>query len=135
MSDPQVDEDTRNELIECPKCRGRMARHTTEDLSVDRCGACGGLWLDALELSRILERPVEVKALDKGRQPNSGRMDEMRQINCPREGSPMVAMRDVRQPHVRYEQCSVCGGLFLDAGELRDLADYDLAERLREMLS
>jgi Zn-finger nucleic acid-binding protein len=32
----------------------------------------------------------------------------------------MVKMVDARQPHIRYESCSVCYGVFFDAGEFRD---------------
>ena len=35
----------------------------------------------------------------------------------------MIAMVDVEQPEIRFESCKFCYGRFLDAGELRTLAD------------
>lgn len=133
MSNFPHGEDIKGRLIECPKCRGRMTRLTTGDLSVDRCGACGGLWLDALELERVIAAAGQAEKIDKGPTTVSDRMDGRRQIACPRDKSPLIAMSDPRQLHVRYEKCTVCGGVFLDGGELQDLAEFNLLERLRTM--
>ena len=120
-------------MIDCPKCGTHMERHTSGALQVDRCPTCAGLWLDALELQRILETPGEVARLDKGRESRPPNRDSVRRIDCPRDGSPLVAMSDPKQPHVRFEQCTVCGGLFLDAGELKDLSELTLRERIRTL--
>ena len=126
-----VEPDPHAPMVSCPKCGTKMERHVNGPLQVDRCPTCSGLWLDALELGRILETPGEVARLDKGRGERGSQRDSVRRINCPRDGSPLIAMSDPRQPHVRFEQCSVCGGLFLDAGELKDLSEFTLRERLR----
>lgn len=103
-------------------------------LQVDRCPRCAGLWLDANELEHVLARPSEVTTLDLGVHAGLEHLDSVRRIDCPRDKSHLVQMSDPKQPHVNFEQCSVCGGVFLDAGELRDLADFTLVERLRSML-
>jgi Zn-finger nucleic acid-binding protein len=128
------DTDPRAKLIDCPKCGTHMARHTSGDLHVDRCSTCSGLWLDAMELPRVLANPAEVARLDKGRHAASTLRNTVRKINCPRDHSPLIAVSDPAQPHVHYEQCSVCGGVFLDSGELKDLSEFTLKERLRALL-
>ena len=37
------DEDTR---LVCPGCQQRMTELMLGDVAIDRCGACGGVWLD-----------------------------------------------------------------------------------------
>ncbi len=47
------------ERIRCPRCDGAvMMRHffsTRHEVEIDECPACGGFWLDAMELGRIRE--------------------------------------------------------------------------------
>ena len=47
----------------------------------------------------------------------------------------MLRMVDLDQPHIWYEECTVCHGIWLDAGELRDLSRKDLLDKVRDMLS
>lgn len=121
-------------MIDCPKCGTHMARYTSGSLHIDRCTTCSGLWLDAMELGRLLTDPAEVARLDKVRHAASALRNTVRKITCPRDHSPLIAVSDPAQPHVHYEQCSVCGGVFLDSGELKDLSELTLRERLRSLL-
>lgn len=56
------------------------------------------------------------------------------ELACPIDGSRLIRMVNHLQPHVQFESCKVCGCVFLDAGELRDLASYTLLERLRKLI-
>jgi Zn-finger nucleic acid-binding protein len=44
--------------LECPVCRSEMLRqdveHGSEHVEIDRCGACGGIWLDKGEVDRVM---------------------------------------------------------------------------------
>ncbi len=40
----------------CPKCDGKLVEMTVEDVQIDRCDKCNGVWLDAGELERLTER-------------------------------------------------------------------------------
>lgn len=42
--------------LRCPKCQGALAEITHEDVQVDRCTQCNGVWLDAGELERLTAR-------------------------------------------------------------------------------
>lgn len=39
--------------IHCPKCEGTLVEITFEDVQIDRCNKCHGVWLDAGELERL----------------------------------------------------------------------------------
>lgn len=114
----------------CPKCRGVMERVREQTIEVDRCVRCGGLWLDALEKERLLDLEGAARRVDHGRTPAADRHNQTTRIGCPRDHSAMIHMVDLEQPHVGFESCTVCGGAFLDAGELRDLDELTLRERL-----
>jgi hypothetical protein len=40
-------------VIECPKCDGALIEHAFEDVQIDRCNKCNGIWLDAGELELL----------------------------------------------------------------------------------
>jgi hypothetical protein len=39
--------------VHCPKCGGTLVETTFEEVQVDRCDKCHGVWLDAGELERL----------------------------------------------------------------------------------
>lgn len=111
-----------------------MARLTVGVVDIDRCPGCGGLWLDALEKDRLLEHPRVAREADKGTRACAVEMGQKTRLTCPRDHSSMIHMVDPQQPHVGFESCTVCGGVFLDAGELTDLSEVTVLEWLRMFL-
>ena len=39
----------------CPKCGGKMAEKKFENVTVDVCGSCGGIYFDAGELDMLIK--------------------------------------------------------------------------------
>ncbi len=116
--------------IECPKCHAAMRRVRVGEIDIDRCQTCGGVWLDALEKDKLLRRPKDARAADVGASiPRHAKTPAVMQ--CPRDKSRMIRMVDKDQPHVSFESCTVCGGAFLDAGELKDLSEVTIGEWVR----
>jgi Zn-finger nucleic acid-binding protein len=46
----------------------------------------------------------------------------------------MSHVKHPAQKHVGFERCPQCQGAFFDAGELEDLRDFTLGERIRAFL-
>ncbi len=42
--------------LQCPRCDGQLAETAFENVRIDRCGKCGGVWLDAGELEQLTKR-------------------------------------------------------------------------------
>lgn len=120
--------------IDCPKCHATMKRVTVGDVVVDRCQACGGLWLDVLEKEKLLAVKGAARKADAGPRAAAPRLDKTTKGKCPRDKSTLIHMVDLKQPHVGYESCTVCGGVFMDAGELTDLSEMTLREWLRTVV-
>ncbi len=132
--DHSADERTVPPALDCPKCGTSMQRVYIAAAIIDRCELCGGLWFDALEKERLLQHPQAVQKLDHGPPGPARVMNKVTRIHCPRDGSAMIHQVDAQQRHVGFESCTVCGGVYLDAGELRDLSDVTLLDRLKMML-
>ncbi len=47
------EEEQRGKAVHCPKCDGTLVELTFEDVQLDRCNKCNGVWLDSGELERL----------------------------------------------------------------------------------
>ena len=42
--------------MNCPRCVGKLHEDTYDEVSINRCDNCGGIWLDAGELEQIINQ-------------------------------------------------------------------------------
>jgi len=102
----------------CMKCTSILDKAEIEDVEIDACPKCGGLWLDQGEIEKISEKM-------------SGEVDRLRGLLAGGKGVPPVpseiqdtcpacttAMREVLVGDIHVDYCSGCKGIFLDRGEL-----------------
>jgi uncharacterized protein len=119
--------------LTCPKDGDTMETIEVEDIAIDRCPTCGGMWFDLGELRQLLNADgLEKEDLlreDKAR--SHVDVHNRKVVCCPRDGFAMMKIHDATQRHIEYELCMQCGGIFLDSGELLDLDKFTLLERLR----
>lgn len=102
-------------------------------VATERCVGCGGLWLEALGRERLMSHAKAADEVDTGEAAIGEAMDEVKPRWCPSCRGPLVHLVDADQPHVGFESCTVCGGVFLDAGELRDLAEFTTSEKFKAL--
>lgn len=105
--------------MNCPKCNAEMETVTIEEITVDRCTQCFGIWFDEFERERLKEIKG-ADAIDIGDPEQGAKLNEMKQVFCPSCGAQLIPMVDVKQPHIWYESCAICYGAFFDAGEFKD---------------
>ncbi len=119
--------------MKCPKCDSDFDRIIFEDIEVDRCKLCKGLWFDMLEKEDLVKLEGS-ESIDVGSVARGERYDHLRDISCPRCHQKMISMVDKDQLHISYESCPRCHGAYLDAGEFRDLKEHTVVERFSEIL-
>jgi Zn-finger nucleic acid-binding protein len=105
--------------MKCVKCDGGLVTVRVDDVDVDQCDTCGGVWFDAHELERVLGRG-HLEPLAKRGAPRPG--DDERRGHCPRcrgEGYLVQIVSPTARIHV--DTCAVCGGKWLDGGEIEVL--------------
>jgi len=46
--------------LDCPRCSGKLHETSYDEVTIDRCDTCQGIWLDAGELENIVsqEKPA-----------------------------------------------------------------------------
>ena len=109
--------------MKCPKCRTETLRSiTVDEVEVDRCSTCDGIWFDRGELGGLLDSKEEM-----GLQPLMDGQDQvgldMRGGVCPRHNNAMIRVKSLRNREVSVETCPVCQGIWLDGGEFRTIRE------------
>jgi Zn-finger nucleic acid-binding protein len=108
---------------------------TVADVTVDVCqNGCGGIWFDNFELKKF-DEPNEsagAELLDIERNPNV-QVDHNRRFNCPKcEGIVMMRHFFSVKHKVQIDECPSCAGIWLDAGELRQIRELFDSEEARQ---
>lgn len=42
--------------LKCPKCDGKLVETNFENIKIDACNKCSGVWFDAGELAQVLDK-------------------------------------------------------------------------------
>jgi Zn-finger nucleic acid-binding protein len=105
-------------LLCCLKCTSVLDKARIDDVEVDVCPACGGLWLDHGEIERLSRKMAsELDRLRRLLKPVTGppAIPSEVQGSCPACQSPV---QEVALGAVRVDFCTRCKGVFLDRGEI-----------------
>ncbi len=120
--------------MKCPKCDNVMQKVSVEDIEVDCCGNCEGIWFDLREHDHLKDIRGSEDRIDMGDPAKGDQMNAVRNIHCPRCTVQLVKLFMHDQTHIKYEQCATCGGVFLDAGEFTDFKQMTVAEKVKRVL-
>jgi Zn-finger nucleic acid-binding protein len=116
--------------MNCPKCNATLDTIQHAGVEIERCSGCAGLWFDAFEHEE-LKQLAGSEAIDAG-SATAPAGDGGVPGQCPKCSVAMIRMVVAGQPHISYESCGVCHGVFFDAGEFRDFREETFGETLRD---
>ena len=121
--------------MKCPACSNVMTPTAIGDVTVDVCkDGCGGVWFDNFELSKFDEaHEASGEQLLAVEAVASVNVDPKGRRNCPK--CPDIVMQQhffSVQRGVTVDECPRCGGVWLDAGELRQIRELYPTEAGRE---
>ncbi len=120
--------------LSCPKCHSPMDPVEFSNVTVDRCKACQGIWLDGTE-HRDLKKIAGAEAIDTGSAKVGKEHDKLGGVACPRCGKTMTVQVDPYQSHISYDVCPDRHGVYFDAGEFRDFVKEDLGDFFKSLLN
>lgn len=116
----------------CPKCGHGMEEIAHEEVLIDRCTHCKGIWFDDDE-HYLLKGKSDGHAVDVGDPKEGWKWDSRQSINCPHCGKQMEHGSDPKQKHIWFEVCPD-HGLFMDAGEFKDFKHESVLDYFRSFL-
>ncbi|MDW8361708.1 MAG: zf-TFIIB domain-containing protein [Myxococcales bacterium] len=106
----------------CPRCRESMIAVLADDVLIDQCERCGGVWIDRPQLQRIVEHAERAA----GAEAALGHLSPPRQpidtsavvyLPCPDCDKPMMRRNFARISGIVVDDCNG-HGTWLDHGEL-----------------
>ena len=120
--------------MKCPKCNSLMENVEYKSIEVDRCKSCHGIWFDMLEAEQLKATKGSEK-IDVGDPAKVEKYNKGESVNCPRCLTQMTMTVDDKQPHIWYEYCEICHGMFFDAGEFRDYKEETILDYFKDLFS
>ncbi|MCE5185731.1 MAG: zf-TFIIB domain-containing protein [Planctomycetaceae bacterium] len=122
--------------MNCPTCRQPMLVLELEEIEIDYCSACRGMWLDAGELELLLGENAQ--ALDLLRSFRAAETGEQKR-KCP------ICLKNMDKVHVGVpgqsqeliDRCPKYHGLWFDGGELQRIlqkAHFDDNDKVKRLL-
>ena len=120
--------------MNCPKCNAAMEKIEFHSLIIDRCTDCKGMWFDMLEAEQ-LKQIAGSEQIDIGDPKEGEKYNKTGRITCPKCHTLMGKMVDNDQPHIWYESCDVCYGVFFDAGEFKDYKEESFLDFIKDLLA
>ena len=108
--------------MDCPVCENAMITLELEDVEIDHCVECGGIWLDAGELELLLGDEQRAKGLIETFKVDADCAEEPRKCPiCLKKMEKVVVGEG--DPVLLIDRCKKGDGLWFDAGELQDIFD------------
>lgn len=111
--------------MKCSRCKTvelkiQVKGDDTDPVEIDVCSACGGIWLDASELAKLDDNFfVNMEAIPYSPAAVS-ETDNI--VNCPRCADTFLfKVHPEGHEDVVVDKCPLCGGFWLDKGELEKL--------------
>jgi len=105
--------------VDCPVDREPMMAVEYEDIEIDCCPACEGIWLDAGELELLFGDDQACRRFLAGGNPAAGRVEKTRR--CPICRARMEKRATASDAPVTYDRCPRGHGIWLDGGELQTI--------------
>jgi len=123
--------------MDCPVCKSAMITLELEDVEIDYCTNCSGIWLDAGELELLLGEPRKAAELLNSFEPDSNCKEEARKCPiCDKKMQKIVV--GSFKPSLLIDKCRRGDGLWFDRGELNDIferAKLDENNKIKKLLT
>ena len=120
--------------MKCPKCTNIKLRTIIENnIEVDFCESCGGVWFDRNEFEKMTDKVVELSFERAVHEITPFDTDRMT-ANCPVCHIVMEKIPKNNVANLTIDQCMRCKGIWLDRGEFYRLSKEKLLHKIKYSL-
>ena len=123
--------------MDCPVCKSAMVVLELQQVEVDHCFGCGGIWLDAGELELLIDyADRSAKLLESFRIDKQCPEAKRKCPICYKKMDKVVV--GTAKPKLLLDRCPKKHGLWFDRGELQDIlkrAQLDSDSKIQQLLS
>ena len=108
--------------MDCPVCREPMIVMELNQVEIDHCLECKGVWLDADELNQLLNDPVRVNQVMEAAQVEGNPTIGKRKCPICRKKMDEIIVESEKKTHI--DRCPEGHGLWFDHGEFGEVIEY-----------
>jgi len=123
--------------MDCPVCKNAMITLELQEVEIDHCIECGGIWLDSGELEMLLGEPEKVRhLLDSFKTANTSTEQPRKCPICMKKMRKIIVGSSI--PLLLIDKCRRGDGLWFDKGELQDIFDrakLDKDNKIQKLLA
>ncbi len=116
----------------CPVCGDHLIILELEQIEIDYCHSCGGIWLDAGELELLLEDSAE-KDIVLSELNDIAKTDE-KKIRCPICRKKMIKVLIESKDPIIIDKCKRGDGLWFDEGELETVVEQGSLDKNNKVI-
>ena len=119
----------------CPRCKESLQEIKLDEILLDKCGLCGGVWFDFAEMERLVakDRRTLTRILGDAAPRAHELPDEDARLVCPRCSDALLTVRSTEHPDLQVDACLTCYGRWLDGGELGRVRDQGLFDKVKDL--
>ena len=120
--------------MDCPVCKNAMIAIELDQVEVDYCTDCGGIWLDAGELELLLEDSQDTEQLLSSFTPQPKCKERKRKCPICLKKMQKILVGD----NLLIDKCARADGLWFDKGELQNIlnmAQLDKDHKIQKLLA
>jgi Zn-finger nucleic acid-binding protein len=122
--------------MRCPACKEPMIVLELDEVEVDHCISCGGIWLDGGELELLLGTSTEKDKFLISFQVDKNTKEKIR--NCPICSKRMDKVLYGQDKKILIDKCRQNDGIWFDLGELEEIirmsSSYDKENKVLNLL-
>lgn len=118
--------------MDCPVCREPMIVLELDEVEIDHCIVCRGIWLDAGELELLLEDTDEKNKLLSSFEVDINACEKRRK--CPICMKKMDKIQCGVESRVLIDKCTRNDGIWFDEGELKQIIEMSSFDRDNRIL-
>lgn len=106
----------------CPRCNNELIAINIDDVIIDKCNQCNGIFLDKYELNRLKNiEKINTVLDDTAISTFEDKKDSVRCIRC---NTLMKTINFAYSSNIMIDHCNNCDSVWLDGGELTKIIDY-----------
>jgi len=119
----------------CPVTKTLLTSVEADGVRIDYSPVSGGIWFDNYELRKFDEPHEEVPAVLLELVPERTDLPRLPRYECPVDGTPMQRHVFSYKQAVEIDECPLCGGIWLDWGELGKIRELYPDAAARQMVA
>ena len=123
--------------MDCPVCENAMITLELQQVEIDFCSECSGIWLYAGELEMLLTNPDKTAKLLASFTQDTKSTEKTRKCPICRKKMQKVLVGTSR-PKILLDKCKKDHGLWFDKGELQEIiskATLDKDNKITKLLA